>query len=287
MTYSLITKVIIICVISTIFLSKSLLANPHPSNITTKNVLSGNIIKSEKSGVIAQNSTNNSNPIEAFFANRYGFNNIQNEPLGSKNAFIVSFMKNVQNDCHWKSLYPGKNAYVFDDSLLSEKNLHTDDAELKEVEDIKRDIIMNATWGAINDLFKQTPLGKSVAKVEQTIAKYFVIEYSKGLTNEEPNFFLPGQAPVEKPEEKKAYRFTLSPVLQTDSNILNSQISIIFDFDWHNYITKVMYDFDQGGFTLNFENEGLNNYLDKKVSLCLTRNEFNESIGLLKVSMEF
>lgn len=263
------------------------MANPHSSNITTKNVLSENIIKSEKSSVIAQNSTNNSNPIEAFFANRFGLNNIQNEPLGSNNAFIVSFMKNVQNDCHWKSLYPGKNAYAFDNSLLSENNLHTDDAELKEVEDIKRDIIINATWGAINDQFKQTPLGKSVVKVEQTIANCFVIEYSKGLTNEEPKFFLPGQAPVDKLEEKKAYRFTLSPVFQTDTNIFNGKISIIFDFNWHNYITKAMYDFDQGGFTLNFENEGLNSYLGKKISLCLTRNEFNESIGLLKVAMEF
>lgn len=287
MTYSLITKVIIICAINTFFLSGNLSANPHSSNITTKNVLSENIMISEKSGVTAQNSTNKSHPIEALFATRFGLNNIQNEPLGSANAFIVSFMNNVQNDCHWKSFYPGTNTYVFDDSLLSENNLHSDDAELKEVENIKRDIAMSATWGAINDMFKQTPLGKSVVKAEQTIANYLVIEYSKGLSNEEAKFFLPGQVAVEKPEGKKAYRFTLSPVFYTDPNKLTGQFSIIFDFNWHNNLTKGIYDSGEREFTFNFENESLNNYLGKKVSLCLIRNEFNESIGLLKVSMEF
>ncbi len=294
-TVTLIFKASISCILIWSVLPVKVLAEPHiieATNTVIYNSIDNNIDKNNSAPHDIPQTNSFANPITT---NRNKPNKIiisdfyKNETETLEEQFVKTFIKKISDDDDWQCFANppglpdyGENQLPITDHYLSYYNDREDE------ESVKRDVAFRAACGAFTDVFKQTPLGKDLIKLEQVISQSLVIEYSKGLSNDDTEFYLPGQMPLDRAEEKKAYRISLSPVLYADTDTLNGHFSLKLGMDCYNILTETIYDFSEQELTCDIENNNLNDYLGMKLSFSLMYDKYNETNGLLfKVSLDF
>jgi hypothetical protein len=93
--------------------------------------------------------------------------------------------------------------------------------------------------------------------------------------------------PVKKMKERKAFKISFSPIFYTDADSLNGNFSFELGLDCHNTLTETVYNIGTKELAFNLQNSSLNKYLGMKLSACLVHNMYNETSGLLKISVEY
>ncbi len=289
---SLLNKAVIGCVIITALFSCRLLEAASLNESIIKHAyitIKKESVKlnSKSRGVIKRKASTNYSLSEQFNSKKLIFPS-RSEKKSLEALFIKSFTEKVGKDSNSRHFSNESDPDGHNDFQSSETDQFSNcNDKIKEIDYTKQDIAMRAIWNSLGDVFRQTPLGKEVTKLTQTISRIFVIEYSKEATTEEANFYLPGQIPLEKERGEEAYKISLSPLFYSGTDSLNGHFSLALGFDYHDILTETVYDFSDQELTLNIENSELNAYFGISVSFCLMINRYDETSSLLEISLDF
>ncbi len=137
------------------------------------------------------------------------------------------------------------------------------------------------------DILVDTELGKDIEKFERQISKYFVVEYSKNVSDDNAVIYLPGQLDSFEKEQKKDFRMFLKPYLHPDLDTMKLEYSVKLGIDYRDVDVVTEYNISNQGTTVTFENELINSYIGGAVSISIIRDNNKQMSGFFLISLEF
>ena len=152
--------------------------------------------------------------------------------------------------------------------------------EMKNLYHIKQDIINRSIVNSLKDSFKKTPIGKKIKSFEEELSKYFVVEYSKGKSDEQAYFYFLGRSSLNKMREEKKYKISLSSSLYPNPNSLEKDFSIKLKGNFYGTRINTFYDFYKRGWGFNLKSKELNSYLGTDLYFYSENYDEEKKLGL-------
>ncbi|MBT3311667.1 MAG: hypothetical protein HN379_06705 [Desulfobacteraceae bacterium] len=231
---------------------------------------------------------------QPFIVNRYksgepAFNRTFNDDVNKIQTLYIEFLsRKLLKDKLWLKVNDDPVKYINKEPLLyNKKHYLIYKGEIKDTDYAKKDVIARSVWSSIGEVFNLTPVGKKLKKIEQTVSKYFKMEYSKGALDEEGSFFLPGQLTMDKINEKKDYRVSLGSFFYTNPDSFDGEFSLELDIDYYSMEANTSYDFGNNSFIFEMQNEDLNFIIGMNIGFAFSYDEESETSSFLNFSFEF
>ncbi len=201
------------------------------------------------------------------------------ETQGFEYQFVESFLNKILNDYDWQFIASISGSQYYDEPQMY---------ETEDINYIKRNIVFRAACSTFNDIFKQSPLGKKIIKIEQKISRNLTIEYSKGVSTDKASFYLPGQLSSKTIRKEKSYKVSLSPIFNMDTNSLSVHSAIKFGSVFNDTLTEAVYDFRDQELDCSIGSRELNDYIGAKLSLGFIYEKYNATSSMImKLSKDF
>ncbi len=291
MTYSLQKKRAIIFILVILFLANQLLSGVFAAETINKSAYTINRKNIEKPAVALKNIVKSSSTNRFLSTNNKHHNNLiltlnaNKEAEGFEYQFVESLLNKISNDYDWQFIASISGSQYYDEPQMYEtEQFAIFNGELEDINYIKRNIVFRAACSTFNDIFKQSPLGKKIIKIEQKISRNLTIEYSKGVSTDKASFYLPGQLSSKTIRVKKSYKISLSPIFYMDTNSLNVHSAIKFGWVFRDTRTEAVYDFSDQELACDIGSMELNEYLGAKLSLGFFYEKYDANSGMI---MEF
>lgn len=151
--------------------------------------------------------------------------------------------------------------------------------KMKDIYSIRQDIINRSIVNSFNDAFKKTPLGKKIKNFGDRLSRYFIIEYSKGDSDDKGHFYFPGKLSVKKMNEEKEYKISLSPSIYQKPNSLKEDFSLGIRSNFRGTKINTFYGLHKKIFGLDIESKELNSYLGVDIAFYLKRSNDEKNAG--------
>ncbi|MBF0227317.1 MAG: hypothetical protein HQK76_17870 [Desulfobacterales bacterium] len=211
---------------------------------------------------------------------------INEEGRGMGYLFVKSLNIRLFNNRNWLT-YANESLLNWNtDSLLVDINeFGMYDNAITDVEYIKRDLAIRATWSAFGEAFENTPIGHNVKRWEKEITRYFLAQYSKSKSDAHAKLYLPGQIPVEKLTEKKEYYISMSTFFDTDANSLRRDFFIKVLAGYYDTNSNSSYDFGKKELIINLNNKKLDYLLN--INTILSYKYTTDGISIVRLIVSF
>lgn len=178
------------------------------------------------------------------------------------NQFIENITMDLLDDITNLNSIESTRYYNVSESFVTEINQYAMfDGEIREVNYIRRRKATGAVLNSVIDYFSTTPLYHNLKSVEDTISKYFFIEYSRGISSTKGSLYLPGQALPSKQNNDQLYKITLSTLFYSSTDTYKGYYSVELKFNYMLTEACTLYDFGKNEVKFRLKNEQLNRYL--------------------------
>lgn len=177
-----------------------------------------------------------------------GIYQINNKEKNLRNILIKSFTEKLLEN---KNILTDNNDYFTD----FEESKRTDSAvyknQMEDIDSIRRDIMLRSLTSSAKDTFHQTSFGKRIKRLEEHIARYCVVEYSKIDTESKGHFYGPGELSIKEMKKEKDFKIALTASLYPKPDSLKEDFSAGLKGNYKNTKINASYNFLEKGFTIN------------------------------------
>ncbi len=167
--------------------------------------------------------SNNQIAKEVFVSNfGNGIYQINNKEKDLKSILITSFTEKLLENKH---VLIDSNDYFtdFEESERTDSVIYKN--QMEDIEFVRADIMLRSLTSSIKDTFHQTPFGERIKRLEENVARYFVVEYSKINSENKGHFYGPGELSVEEMKKEKDLKIALTASLYPKPNSLKEDFS--------------------------------------------------------------
>jgi hypothetical protein len=210
---------------------------------------------------------------------------IDMEGKGIVDTLIESFTKNLLRN-KTVLMYNDEYGDAADHTGLGNAHFEIYNNRIEDIPSIKRDIMTRSLVDSIKDTFYQTSIGKKIKHLEENIARYFIIEYSKTDSEDKARFYALGDLSVEQMKRKKEYKISLSASLYPKPNSLKEDFSLGLRGNYHDTKMNVFYNIPKEGFGLNLGTGKIKSLFGTKLNFYSKYYEDERTAGL-GVSVDF
>lgn len=173
--------------------------------------------------------------------------------------------------------------------MVSEFTWH--DGDFREVEEVRRDLVVNLVSGAAADTFEKTAPGRWVRALEAAVDRYSRVSYRRAEGADSGHFLFPGQAGPENPGAKEPVAVTASARLHLDSGDLAPEATVTVLADYFDYRCRFLMNPMQGEAGLFFASETLERRFGLRTGLGLSfdraADEGETLAGVVRISGDF
>ncbi len=159
--------------------------------------------------------------------------------------------------------------------------------QIVSFDSIQVEIAMKTAGRTVGELFFKTKMGKNIKRFEDQVSKYFIVEYSKNISDDNAVMYLPGQMNTFQKKQKKDYKFSFRSSFHPNPETFQLEYCPELIFDYHNIKTKSAYNFSKDELLLIFENRLLNEYVGADVGVSLVHDCYQQLSGVFLISLEF
>lgn len=173
-------------------------------------------------------------------------------------------------------------------SMIPEKNssdIYKETAS--DIQKAEKSALINSIWNAGIEVYKSSAFYQRVQYYEYEIRKYFIIEYSKSISDTSPGFYLPGELSNEKKNQKKEYQISLSTLVAPDNESAKMDMTVdLATLFFHNR-ARLSYSMTRGDTGFNIFNSSLNSYLGADLIFHIEKIFNDDSVYRLSISLRY
>jgi hypothetical protein len=173
--------------------------------------------------------------------------------------------------------------------MVSEFAWH--DGDFREVEEVRRDLVVNLVSGAAADTLEKTAPGRWVRALEAVVDRYSRVSYRRAKGAEAGHFLLPGQIGPKDAAAEDPVAVTASARLHLDSGDLTPEATFTVLADYFGYRCRFLMNPTQGEAGLFFASETLERLFGLRTGLGLSYDreaEEGETLaGVVRISGDF
>lgn len=210
------------------------------------------------------------------------------EGKGVVNQFVENITMDLLEDITEFDSMESMNYYMGHDSLIAEINQYKMfNGEIREVNYIKRRMATGAVLNSAMKYFETTPIYNDLKSFEESISKYFIIEYRKGISDNQGALYLPGALTPEKQTKDNLYKISLSTLFYSSTDSFKGYYSLEFKFSYLGTETSTLYDFGKNEFKFRLKNDNLNSYLSSNWDFTVIHSDTDTTTFLLKMLFNY
>lgn len=171
--------------------------------------------------------------------------------------------------------------------MVSEFAWH--EGEFREVDEVRRDVVVNLVAGAAVDTLEKTGAGRFVRTLEAAVERYMTLAYRKSVFEERGRYFLPGQIAPERNPQTDALAVTAVTRLHVDSDDLAPDFTFAVLADYFHYRFRGAFNPTKGEAGLFLMNETFDRVFGIRagIGIAYDRDEGDEVAGAVTVSGDF
>ena len=180
------------------------------------------------------------------------------------------------------------NPYEGKDSSLSEIYQYSMfEGEIRENNYIKKRLAAGAAIDSAMIFLEKTEALHFLRHVEQTLAKYCVIELGKTAANEKAMIYLPGERPTSKEKEKMLYNISLSTLFYSSTDTFKGYYSMALNCRYLGTQTSTLYDFGKQELKFRVKNASLDKYLASNIDFTVIHDNENVDTFILRMLFNY
>ncbi|MBU0995419.1 MAG: hypothetical protein KJ737_23225 [Proteobacteria bacterium] len=180
------------------------------------------------------------------------------------------------------------NPYRGRECLLSEIYQYAMfEGEIRENNYIKRRLATGAVIDSAMILFEKTDAYKHLKKFEQTLSKYFIIEFRRDIASEKAMFYLPGKRPSSKAKDKTLYNVSLSTLFYSSTDSFKGYYSLELNCHYLGTQTSTLYDFGKNELKFRVKNKSLDMYLSSNIDFTAIHDNDGVDTFLLRMLFNY
>lgn len=142
--------------------------------------------------------------------------------------------KLVKEGLQYVNFYGDEHDYLPEGSRVALYN-----GQLRDIEFIKRSIVVNSAWGSAVDVVGSTELGRQIKHFERKVLNFLFMEYSRSMVDNSAEFYWSKDNSAK--DEIKEYEMTFSPFVRPDNDTLDLDLSFNFGLKYYTLSTMSSY----------------------------------------------